>query len=305
MPQRCHICGADGDGTHFMPDAKVGYTKLMCSECCRRYLLHGSDDEDDDEASNVYSSGGAAPQPAASSSAPASGSNPHSPSMSFQVGCRVRVTGLVSNKQHNGKVGKVCRAIDAETGRLGVDLDEGVAHTLNTKACNLVAISPAPASLSDSAVTHPSSSSSASTPSSGALPIPPSSPLSRLSLSHDPPAPAPFASWVSAARAQSLSLKGSPLSLFSASARCSLQCSCPSHTPTPLPQICSTASPFPTPKAYSSFKPAILALPQQRACKSNSRARIIYATVFRSGLIPQTPPLSSPLQHRPPASCGC
>jgi hypothetical protein len=88
-------------------------------------------------------------------------------SVSFQVGSRVRITGLVEAKQHNSKMGTVCNAIEVGTKRLGVDLDEG--GTLKIKACNLVALSPTPASFSGSAFSSP-----ASTLSTGALPIPPS-----------------------------------------------------------------------------------------------------------------------------------
>ena len=210
MPPVCHVCGSGGDGMHFMPDAAVGYTKLLCSTCCRNCLLQGfnDDDHDDDEAPNICFSGAAAMQPDSSAfaSAPSSSPNRDAPSISFQVGSRVRVTGLVAAKQHNGKMGTVSIAIDAVTERLGVELDEGA--SLKIKASNLVPLSPAPASISGAAVTRSTSSAAASTPSIGSLPFTPSKPLSHTSPSDDPPAPAPFDSWVSAARAQSLNLTG-------------------------------------------------------------------------------------------------
>jgi hypothetical protein len=49
MPDVCHVCGSGGDGMHFMPDPSVGYTKLLCSECCSNRLLQGCNDDDDDD----------------------------------------------------------------------------------------------------------------------------------------------------------------------------------------------------------------------------------------------------------------
>jgi hypothetical protein len=181
MPQRCHRCGADGDGTNFTPDASEGYTKLVCTRCCLMVLMQGGgggggggvgghgdssyydDDYDDyDEARGTSSpSRGAAPSASASNSGPGSSraanrdsSSPpppppssSSPSQtSFRVGSRVCVTGLVAAPQHNGKAGTVCGAVDTGTGRLTVALDDVGAKKLKIKACNLVAFPPVAAS---------------------------------------------------------------------------------------------------------------------------------------------------------------
>jgi ankyrin repeat protein len=54
----------------------------------------------------------------------------------FQIGCRVRLTGLVAAQQHNGKSGTLSSALDELTGRLVVTLDEG--GSLKIKPCNLL-----------------------------------------------------------------------------------------------------------------------------------------------------------------------
>jgi len=185
------------------------WDSLTPQQCFNLIQGFNDDDDDDDEAPSTCFSGAAAMQPASSAfaSAPSSSPNRDAPSISsFQVGSRVRVTGLVAAKQHNGKLGTVSIAIDAVTERLGIELDEGA--SLKIKACNLVPLSPDPASISGAAVTRSTSSAAASTPSIGSLPFTPSMPLSPPSPSDDPPAPAPFDSWVSSARAQSLSLSG-------------------------------------------------------------------------------------------------
>ena len=33
MPQKCHACGASGDGAQLTADAAVGFTKLQCAAC--------------------------------------------------------------------------------------------------------------------------------------------------------------------------------------------------------------------------------------------------------------------------------
>ena len=43
----------------------------------------------------------------------------------LEVGPRVKLVGLVGGKQHNGKVGTVTTALDADSGRLMVTLDDG------------------------------------------------------------------------------------------------------------------------------------------------------------------------------------
>lgn len=205
--------------------------------------------------------------------------------MSFQVGSRVRITGLVEAKQHNSKMGTVCIAIEVGTGRLGVDLDEG--GTLKIKACNLIALPPTQASFSGSAF-----SSSTSTLCTGALPIPrrPPTPSPKISPSEDPPAPACCASWVFAAQAQSFPIQGSALT----SLHCKFQLACLAHPATPFPQLWSTASCILTLKSSRNFKTTIIPI-QMSSC-----ARTLCATLFRSGLIQQTPPLSSLLQIRLP-----
>jgi ankyrin repeat protein len=56
--------------------------------------------------------------------------------MSFQIGCRVSLIGLVAAQQHNGKSGTVSSALDAQSGRLVVALDDGAC--IKAKPCNLV-----------------------------------------------------------------------------------------------------------------------------------------------------------------------
>ena len=43
----------------------------------------------------------------------------------FDLGCRVRVVGLVQAAHHNGKTGVVVASLDTETGRIGVELEDG------------------------------------------------------------------------------------------------------------------------------------------------------------------------------------
>jgi DNA-binding beta-propeller fold protein YncE len=60
--------------------------------------------------------------------------------MSFEVGSRVRVSGLVAGQQHNGKPGTVSSGVDQSSGRIIVTLDDG--GLLKIQPCNLVSISP-------------------------------------------------------------------------------------------------------------------------------------------------------------------
>jgi len=102
------------------------WDSLTPQQCFNLIQGFNDDDDDDDEAPSTCFSGAAAMQPASSAfaSAPSSSPNRDAPSISsFQVGSRVRVTGLVAAKQHNGKLGTVSIAIDAVTERLGVELD--------------------------------------------------------------------------------------------------------------------------------------------------------------------------------------
>ncbi len=145
MPQQCHRCGADSSGTNFTPDASVGYTKLLCSQCCVRELMFAGgrgrsgdnydDGHDEDDYDETYR--GAAPPGHPASSASSSERGSSSP---WPVGSRVRITGLVAAPQHNGKVGTVCGALDVGTGRLAVALDDAGAKKLKIKASNLVAL---------------------------------------------------------------------------------------------------------------------------------------------------------------------
>ena len=82
------------------------------------------------------------------------------------------VSGLVAARQHNGQTGTVSIAMDEDSGRLVVVLDNGA--ELNIKAGNLTAIS------------------------SAALPA------DRTDIDD------PFAIWITAARAQSMPLTGCP-----------------------------------------------------------------------------------------------
>jgi len=53
----------------------------------------------------------------------------------FDLGCRVRVMGLVQAAQHNGKMGVVIAPLDLQTGRIGVKLEEGC--EIRIKPCNM------------------------------------------------------------------------------------------------------------------------------------------------------------------------
>jgi hypothetical protein len=56
-------------------------------------------------------------------------------STEFDVGCRVRVVGLVQAAHHNGKTGVVIASLDTQTGRIGVKLEDGAG--VNVKPCNM------------------------------------------------------------------------------------------------------------------------------------------------------------------------
>ncbi len=58
--------------------------------------------------------------------------------MSFPVGSRVCVTGLVAAQHHNGKAATVCSNVNECSGRCAVELDAG--GSLNIKPCNLLPI---------------------------------------------------------------------------------------------------------------------------------------------------------------------
>jgi hypothetical protein len=66
------------------------------------------------------------------------------PDMTFSVGSRVCVTGLVSAQHHNGKAATVCSDVNENSGRCTVELDVG--GSLNIKPCNLLPINQAQAS---------------------------------------------------------------------------------------------------------------------------------------------------------------
>ena len=53
----------------------------------------------------------------------------------FGLGCRVRVVGLAQASHHNGKLGAVIAPLDAQTGRLGVKLQDGA--EIRIKSCNV------------------------------------------------------------------------------------------------------------------------------------------------------------------------
>jgi WD40 repeat protein len=56
-------------------------------------------------------------------------------SAEFDVGCRVRVVGLVQAAHHNGKTGVVISSSDTQTGRIGVELEDGAEVLI--KPCNM------------------------------------------------------------------------------------------------------------------------------------------------------------------------
>jgi hypothetical protein len=236
-------------------------------------LTQCSDDDDDGDESvnitNVYTGafGGAATP--SSASAPFCSPNVETLSAQFEVGCRVRVTGLVSAGQHNGQTGTVSIALDKHTGRLGVELDNG--GQLKIKECNLDALSPAASSCSGAAVAHEASSSDD---------------------------PDPFALWVTAARAQSMPLTGCPSCCFPPSLRVATNFLVFSTTH-PQSQLFSTRSCPLTQNAYSIFDPTLLPLLMaSRVCRSHSHARITFATIFRIGPTPRTQPLLLRIKHQ-------
>ena len=53
----------------------------------------------------------------------------------FDLGCRVRVVGLVQAAHHNGKTGVVVASLDTQTGRIGVELEDGA--KVRIKPCNM------------------------------------------------------------------------------------------------------------------------------------------------------------------------
>ena len=53
----------------------------------------------------------------------------------FDLGCRVRVVGLVQAAHHNGKTGVVVAPSDTQTGRIGVELEDGA--EVRIKPCNM------------------------------------------------------------------------------------------------------------------------------------------------------------------------
>jgi len=53
----------------------------------------------------------------------------------FDLGCRVRVMGLVQAAHHNGKMGVVITPLDLQTGRIGVELEDG--SEVRIKPCNM------------------------------------------------------------------------------------------------------------------------------------------------------------------------
>ncbi len=233
------------------------------------------DDDDDDESviiTNISTFGGAATQSTPSSASAHFCSPNVEPSAPFEVGRRVRVTGLVSAGQHNGQTGTISIALDKVTGRLGVALDNG--SQLKIKKCNLDALSPAASSCSGAAVAHEASSSDD---------------------------PDPFALWVTAARAQSMPLTGCPSCCFPPSLRVVTNFLVFSTTH-PQSQLFSTRSCLLTQNAYRIFDPTLLPLLMpSRVCRSHSYARITFATIFRIGPTPPMPPLLSQMKHqRPP-----
>jgi hypothetical protein len=56
-------------------------------------------------------------------------------STEFDLGCRVRVAGLVQAAHHNGKTGVVIASSDTQTGRIGVELEDGAKVCI--KPCNM------------------------------------------------------------------------------------------------------------------------------------------------------------------------
>ena len=60
---------------------------------------------------------------------------PTSESTEFDLGSRVRVAGLVQASHHNGKTGVVIAAVDPQTGRVGVELEDGA--EIRIKPCNM------------------------------------------------------------------------------------------------------------------------------------------------------------------------
>ncbi|EJK54651.1 hypothetical protein THAOC_25702 [Thalassiosira oceanica] len=64
---------------------------------------------------------------------------------SFRVGSTVRISGLKSAKEHNGKLATVASLTDARTGRVEVAI-EGLGNTLAVKPCNLTLVDRPPES---------------------------------------------------------------------------------------------------------------------------------------------------------------
>jgi len=64
---------------------------------------------------------------------------------SFRVGSTVRISGLKSAKEHNGKLATVASLTDARTGRVEVAID-GLGKTLAVKPCNLTLVDRPPES---------------------------------------------------------------------------------------------------------------------------------------------------------------
>ncbi len=58
-----------------------------------------------------------------------------SESTEFDLGSRVRVAGLVQASHHNGKTGVIIAALDPQTGRMGVELEDGA--EIRIKTCNM------------------------------------------------------------------------------------------------------------------------------------------------------------------------
>jgi hypothetical protein len=58
-----------------------------------------------------------------------------SESTEFDLGSRVRVAGLVQASHHNGKTGVIIAALDPQTGRMGVELEDGA--EIRIKPCNM------------------------------------------------------------------------------------------------------------------------------------------------------------------------
>lgn len=116
MPQKCHVCGASGDGVQLSPDAAVGYTKLISATCALKVLQQeaAADGSDGKMLVSVrpHADWGWDPGPAAP----------------------IRIHGLAARADLNGQTGKLL-SFDEASGRWCLRLD-GSAECVRIKRAN-------------------------------------------------------------------------------------------------------------------------------------------------------------------------